>query len=92
MTTGEARGLIAAVIVMVVVVAAVAWSNGRFDRGVQPSAEAVTADSVVAKISVKDTCDNRKDEGSPRVKKHKKQISRKAYPPRSPLDEPVPSE
>lgn len=93
MTTGEIRGLIAAVIVMAVGVLAVAWRGGRFSESRPESVgaiEAVPSDSLAADsvvtVTIGKGSGKRVGVGRHKVKKERE---RKTYKQRSPLDEPV---
>lgn len=92
MTTGEVRGLIAAVIVMAIGVLAVAWNSGRFSESKPADTGAIevsTSDSLAADSVVTVTIGKRLGNRGGRRRKVKKASARKTYEQRSPLDEPV---
>lgn len=95
MTTGETRGLIAAVTVMAIGVFVAAWSSGRFSKSESddavalelPSADSLASDSVVT-VTIGKRSGERGDGGS----RKSKGATRHKTNWRSPLDEPVKGE
>ena len=91
MTTGETRGLIAAIIVMAIVILAVAWSHGRFEGQTAEQAHrdtvTITANETKSAKKPKDKKEKRKG----RKGKAKKAKPPKVYPQRDPLSEPIPT-
>ncbi len=91
MTTGETRGLIAAIIVMAIVILAVAWSHGRFESQTAEQAHRDTVTITVKENKSAKKPKNKKEEKKSRKKKVKKAKSPKIYPQRNPLSEPIPA-